>query len=106
MQMVYFLLGIAIISEVFGSTMLKMSHGFTRFFPVVGVIAGYALAFYFLSITLQGLPLGFVYAVWSGVGTILTVLVGIRFFQEKISKQGFIGIGVLVLGLVLLNLAK
>ncbi|KIL76018.1 DMT family transporter [Bacillus badius] len=99
----YLLLGIAILSEVFGSTMLKLSNGFTRILPVAGVIAGFGLAFYLLSISLKTLPLGVVYATWSGCGTILTVAVGILFFKEKMNKQGIAGIFLLIIGLVLLN---
>lgn len=102
----YLLLGISIVSEVFGSTMLKLSNGFARFFPVLGVLAGYGLALYLLGITLETLPLGFVYAAWSGLGTILTALIGVLFFQEKISRQGVAGIFILVFGLVLLNLTN
>lgn len=99
----YLLLGIAIVSEVFGSTMLKLSNGFTRLLPVAGVIVGFGVAFYSLSIALKTLPLGVVYATWSGCGTILTVIAGVLFFKEKVNKQDILGIGLLIVGLVLLN---
>lgn len=102
----YLFLAGAIIFEVFGSTMLKLSHGFTRFVPVLGVVAGYLTAFYMLSKALQVLPLGLSYATWSGVGTILTVLIGVYLFKEKVNRQGLLGIAILTVGIVLLNLAK
>lgn len=102
--MAYLLLFVSIILEVFGSTMLKLSNGFARVLPVVGVLVGYGLAFYLVSITLQSLPLGVVYATWSGLGTILTVVVGVVFFKDRINKKGYLGIGLLVVGLVLMNL--
>ncbi|MEH7386902.1 multidrug efflux SMR transporter, partial [Bacillus sp. JJ1521] len=68
----YILLILAIISEVFGSSMLKATDGFKKFLPSVGVIIGYGLAFYALSLTLKTLPLGLAYAIWAGVGTALT----------------------------------
>ncbi|GAA0374100.1 DMT family transporter [Bacillus horti] len=106
MIMAYLFLGAAIIIEVFGSTMLKVSNGFTRLWPSLGVIIGFGAAFYLLSLALLELPLGFTYATWSGVGTILTVLVGLYFFREKINKQGVFGLMVLILGIILLNLEK
>ncbi|MCM3002720.1 DMT family transporter [Priestia koreensis] len=102
----YFTLALAIVAEVFGSSMLKASNGFSRVLPIVGIAAGYAIAFYSLSIALKGLPLGMVYATWSGVGTILTVLTGILFFQETINQKGALGIFILLVGITLLNFTK
>ncbi|WP_309137890.1 multidrug efflux SMR transporter [Paenibacillus sp. SC116] len=104
--MPYVLLLFSIVFEVFGSFMLKLSNGFTRGLPVAGVVVGYGLCFYLLSNVLQFLPLGPVYATWSGLGTILTVLVGVLFFKERINRTGIIGILLLVIGLVLLNMTK
>lgn len=106
MTIAYTLLFLAIILEVFGSTMLKLSHGFTRTGPIIGVIAGYGAAFYSLSLALQSLPLGLVYATWSGVGTILTVLAGVLLFKEKVNKQAIAGLALLIVGIVMLNLEK
>lgn len=102
----YLFLAGAIITEVFGSTTLKLSHGFTRWAPSVGVVIGYAAAFYLLSKALQVLPLGLSYATWSGVGTILTVMIGVGLFKEKINRQGLLGIMMLTVGIIMLNLAK
>ncbi|WP_273130924.1 DMT family transporter [Metabacillus sp. HB246100] len=103
--MAYLLLFLSISLEVFGSTMLKLSEGFKKIWPTIGVIFGYGLAFYFLSITLKSLPLGIVYATWSGIGTILTVGVGVVLFKDKVNRKGFIGIGLLVIGLTLINVS-
>ena len=100
-----FLIG-AIISEVFGATMLKLSQGFTKYLPIMGVVLGYVLAFFLLSKALEGLPLGLSYATWSGVGTILTVVIGVYLFKEKVNRQGLLGIFILIIGIVLLNLSK
>lgn len=102
----YVLLFGAIVSEVFGSAMLKLSNGFKRVGPVIGVVTGYGVAFYFLSITLQSLPLGLVYATWSGLGTILTVMIGVIFFKDQLNRKALIGIGLLIIGLVLMNVSK
>lgn len=100
----YILLALAIVSEVIGSTMLKLSNGFSKILPTFGVIVGFGTAFYLLSLSLIKLPLGFAYAVWSGLGTILIATVGVFLFKEKINKKGFLGIGLLIAGIVLLNL--
>lgn len=102
----YLFLGVAIVIEVLGSTLLKLSNGFSRVGPSVGVVLSYGLAFYTLSLALKELPLGLAYATWSGVGTILTVLAGMYLFKEKINKQAVAGIALLVIGIALLNLSK
>jgi multidrug resistance protein EbrA len=99
----YLWLAIAIIAEVFGSSMLKLTAGFKRLFPSIGVIAGYAVAFYALSLSLKELPLGVAYAIWAGVGTALTALVGIVFYKETLNLKKSIGILLIIGGVVLLN---
>ncbi|GIO25340.1 multidrug efflux SMR transporter [Oceanobacillus sp. J11TS1] len=102
--MAYVLLIFSIMSEVLGSTMLKLSNGFKKILPIIGVIAGYCVSFYLLSVALLDLPLGFAYAIWSGVGTILTAMVGVFLFKEKLNRIGVLGISFIVTGVVLLNL--
>lgn len=102
----YVLLGCAIVMEVLGSSMLKLSEGFKRLLPSMGVIIGYGVAFYLFSIALKKLPLGVSYATWSGVGTVLTVLVGVYVFKEKINKKTILGLMLLLAGIILLNLQK
>lgn len=102
--MAYILLTFSIISEVFGTTMLKLSNGFSKVLPVIGVITGFGVCFYLLSLTLEDLPLGFTYAVWSGSGTILTSIVGVVLFKEKLNRMGVLGISLLLAGIILLNL--
>ncbi len=104
--MAYILLAFSIISEVFGSTMLKLSDSYTKKLPVLGVIVGYGLCFYLFSLALLELHLGFAYAVWSGLGTVLTALVGFFLFKEKINRQGVLGILLVLVGVVLINLTK
>ena len=102
--MAYIILASAILAEVFGSTMLKLSEGFQRKVPVLGVIAGFGLAFYLLSLALLDLPLGFSYAIWSGAGTILTVCIGVFLFKERLGKKRMYGIAFIMMGMVLLNM--
>jgi small multidrug resistance pump len=94
---------LAIGTEVVATSALKASDGFTRIAPSVVVVAGYAASFYFLSLSLRDIPLGVVYAVWSGIGTAAIALIGILFFQETLGWVGIAGIVLIVLGVVLLS---
>jgi small multidrug resistance pump len=67
----------AILSEVIATSALKFSEGFTKFIPSVVVVFGYGLSFYLLSLSLKVFPIGVAYAIWSGVGLVLTVIAGI-----------------------------
>lgn len=98
-----YLLG-AIVSEVFGSTMLKITATIKSRLPVIGVVVGYGIAFYLLSLALISIPLSFGYAVWSGLGTALTAVVGFTLFKEKMDKKTVIGIGLLIIGIVLMRM--
>ena len=73
---------IAIIAEVIATSALRASNGFTRLVPSVIVVAGYALAFYGLGLTLRSIPVGIVYAVWSGVGIVLITIVAMVLYRQ------------------------
>ena len=77
-------LGIAIVAEVIGTTALKASEGFTRLGPSAIVVAGYAVAFYCLSLVLRTIPVGVTYAIWSGLGIVLITLVAYVVYGQKI----------------------
>lgn len=96
---------ISIISEVFASSMLKLTNGFKRLFPSIGVVVGYGTAFYFFSLTLQSLAIGTAYAIWAGIGTALTAIIGIIFYKELFNLKKIIGILLIIVGVVILNLA-
>lgn len=100
----YLLLGISILSEVVATSALRASEGFTRLVPSVIVVVGYGTAFFVLSHVLKALPLGLTYAVWSGVGTTLTVLIGWWYFRDTIDAVALAGIVIIVAGVVVLNL--
>lgn len=93
----------AILAEVIGTTALKASNGFTRLGPVLLVVAGYGLAFFLMSLTLRSLSVGFVYAVWSGVGIVLVTAAGAVLFGEKVDLPGALGMALIVAGVVVLN---
>ncbi|MFC7366005.1 MULTISPECIES: DMT family transporter [Bhargavaea] len=99
----YILLLFAIISEVVGSSLLKATDGFRRPLPTLGVVAGYGFAFYALSLTLLTLPLGLTYAVWSGLGTALTAMVGVIVYKEGFDSKKLAGLAMIIAGVILLS---
>lgn len=99
----YFFLIIAVLFEGLGTTSLQASQQFTRFWPSLGVILGFGMAFYFLMIVLQYLPLGITYALWSGVGICLTALLGWLIFRQALDWPAILGMGLIVVGIVVIN---
>ncbi|WP_425111303.1 DMT family transporter [Burkholderia anthina] len=100
----YAWLAIAIVAEVIGTSALRAADGFTRFWPSVLVVAGYGVAFYCLSITLRTMPVGIIYAVWSGAGIVLITLVAMLLYRQVPDVPAVIGLGLIVAGVVVLNL--
>lgn len=96
-------LGVAIASEVVATSALKASNGFTRMWPVILVIVGYGLAFYFLSLTLRSISVGVAYAIWSGVGIALISIVAWLLFDERLDAPAIIGMLLIVSGVVVMN---
>ena len=97
-------LSIAIMSEVVATSALKAANGFTRPWPSVVVVLGYASAFYFLSLTLRTIPVGVAYAVWSGVGIVLVAVIGWLVYGQKLDLPGVLGMALILAGIVVLNL--
>ena len=97
-------LTLAIFSEVMATASLKSTEGFSKLWPSVIVLVGYSAAFYFLSLTLDTIPIGVAYAIWSGVGVAAITLVSIFVFDQKIDAAGFVGIGLIVAGVIILRL--
>lgn len=100
----WFYLGIAIFSEVMATASLKSTEGFTKIGPSVLVLIGYSAAFYFLSLTLEDIPIGVAYAVWSGVGVATITIVSVVYMDQKIDIAGVLGIGLIVAGVIVLRL--
>jgi small multidrug resistance pump len=96
---------LAIASEVVATSALKASEGFSRLVPAVVVVVGYSASFYFLAQSLREIPLGVVYAVWSGIGTAAIAIIGVVFFRETLGWIGIAGITLIVLGVIVLNLS-
>lgn len=99
----WLILFVAIVSEVIATSALKSSEGFSRFWPSVTVVVGYGVAFYCLALTLRVIPMGVVYAIWSGIGIVLITLVGWLLFDQKLDLPALLGIGLIAAGVVVMN---
>ncbi|WP_425553943.1 DMT family transporter [Dactylosporangium salmoneum] len=95
---------LAIAVEVVGTSLLKATEGFTRFWPTAGVLIAYTLAFVFMAQSVKEVPVGVAYAMWSGLGTAAIVAIGAVFLGEPLSVQKVIGVGLVIAGVVVLNL--
>lgn len=104
--MVYFYLIIAIVLEVIATTALAKTDGFTRLWPSVVSAVGYGLAFYLLSIVTRTVPVGIVYAVWSGAGIVLVASAGWLLFGQKLDLPAIIGLVLIVAGVLIINLVS
>ena len=100
----WFYLVVAIVSEVFATSALKASDGFTHSVPSIIVVVGYASAFYFLSLTIRVVNLGVAYAIWSGVGVVLISLAGWYLYDQKLDLAAIIGISLITAGALILNI--
>ena len=94
----------AVLSEVTATTALKFSEGFTKLTPSLIVVAGYGLSFYLLSLSLKVLPIGMSYALWSGIGIVLTVIAGALLWHEELDWARFTGIALIIAGILVINL--
>ena len=102
----YLLLAAAIVSEVFAEAMMKLSNGFEKKAPIIGIAIGYLIAFYLMAQTLNELPLGFVYAVWTGAGVALTAIIGAIVWDEGFNAKKAIGIAAIIVGVVFLKIGE
>ena len=101
--MKYLFLTLAIIFEVVGSSFIKASDGFTKWFPTTIVAVAYLLCFYFLSLALKTIPLGIAYAIWGGMGIVLTAIISVLVFKQKLDIPAIIGIVLIVAGVIVMN---
>jgi small multidrug resistance pump len=96
----------AILLEVAGTTSMRLSEGFTRLTPSVLIFVFYALSFALNTLVIRVLGLSVVYGVWSGVGTVLTALIGIYYFKEPVTAIKMVSIGLIVIGVMGLHSAS
>ncbi len=102
--MAYLYLFIAVAAEVIGTTALQASQQFTKPLPTILVIVAYGIAFYFLGIALKYIPVGILYALWSGLGIILIALIGFAVFGQRLDLPALLGLGLIIVGIVVIQL--
>lgn len=96
---------VAILAEVIATSALKASDGFRRPLPSLIVVLGYAVAFYGLSLTMRSLPMGLVYAIWSGLGLLLITLAGWLIWGQRLDPPALLGMTLIVAGVIVINLS-
>ncbi|MCQ8277213.1 multidrug efflux SMR transporter [Acetobacteraceae bacterium KSS8] len=94
----------AILAETVATLSLKASNGFSRPGPSALSVAGYAIAFFLLSLTLRTVPVGIAYAIWSGVGIVLVSLFGRLLFGQTLDAPALAGIGLILAGVLVIQL--
>lgn len=99
----YIYLFASVIAETVGYSALNASAQFTRFWPSLLVIAGFAGSFYFLTLTLKYMPLGITYALASGLGVIVVALAGIVIFGHRLDLAAVVGLALIITGMVVIN---
>jgi len=103
--MTWLYLALAILLEVSGTTCMKLSEGFTKMVPSILLFVFYTLSFAMLTLALKKLDVSIAYAVWSGVGTALIAAIGVLWFREPATALKFISLGLIIIGVVGLNLS-
>lgn len=96
---------VAIVLEVAGTSCMKLSYGFSKLWPSILIFVFYGFSFFFLTMTLKKLDVSISYAIWSGLGTALIAVVGFLWFKEPLTMIKVGSIGLIILGVVGLNLS-
>jgi small multidrug resistance pump len=102
--MTYLLLAAAIVAEVVATSALAKTDGFTQLWPSLIAAIGYGIAFFLLSLVTRTIPVGIVYAVWSGAGIVLVAMAGWLLFGQKLDLPAVIGLIMIIAGVLIINL--
>jgi len=102
--MTWLLLAFSIAIEVCATSLLNASQGFSKMPQTFGALALYMVSFYFASKVMTVLPVGIVYAIWSGMGIVLISAVGLFFFKQKLDFAALLGISLIISGVLVINL--
>ncbi|WP_372615099.1 DMT family transporter [Aquicoccus sp.] len=104
MHLAYIYLVIAILTETIGTTALQASQQFSRLAPSIIVVLAYGTSFWFMALALKFMPVGLVYAIWSGLGIVFIAMIGFVVFQQRLDLPAVLGIGMIVAGIVVIQL--
>lgn len=99
----YLFLVLAVAAETLGTSALQASQQFTRLWPSVLVVVAYAISFYLLALTLKYMPVGIMYALWSGLGIVFIALIGWLYFGQRLDGAAIVGIALITAGIAVLN---
>jgi small multidrug resistance pump len=99
------LLALAIVSEVIGTVLLRVSDGMSKLVPSVGMLAAYGVSVYLLALVLKHIDIGLTYAIWAGAGTAMVAVIGVLAWNEPMGLVKVLSIGAVILGVVGLNLS-
>ena len=102
--MQYIILFVAVVMETIGTTALQSSQQFTRLWPTLIAIVAYMGAFYFLGLTLKYMPVGIVYALWSGLGIVTITIIGFVIFGQSLDAAAIAGLTLIIAGIVVIQM--
>lgn len=101
----YIYLLLAILIEIVATSLIKASEGFTKIFYGLTGVGLFALCLYLLSLSLKDIQLSIAYAIWCGLGIVLTTLVSVLFWKDKLTFAMMVGIVFVLVGVVILSLS-
>ena len=101
----WLLLLLAITAEVIGTSCLKLSQGFSRPVPTLVVLLAYAISMTLMSRVVQVLPMGLTYALWSGIGTVAIVIIGLLLYHQVPTQGQLMGMALITAGVITVNLS-
>lgn len=104
MPTAYLYLILAVMAETVGTSALQASQQFTRLGPSVLVVVGYAISFWLLSLTLRFMPVGIVYAIWSGLGIVFIAAIGRIVFGQRLDLPALLGLAMILAGILVIHL--
>jgi len=104
MPIQYIYLFFAVLAETIGTSAMQASQQFTRVGPSFLVIIGYGTSFYLMGLTLKYMPVGVVYAIWSGLGILFIAIIGYFVFGQRLDLPAVLGLSLIILGIVIINL--
>ncbi|MEO3478198.1 SMR family transporter [Phaeobacter sp. CAU 1743] len=100
----YAYLIIAVAAETIGTTALQASQQFSRLLPSLIVLVAYGFSFYMLGLTLRVMPVGIVYAIWSGLGIVMIAVIGLVVFGQKLDLPAVLGMAMILAGILVIHL--
>lgn len=95
---------LAVAAETVGTSALQASQQFTRLWPSVLVVLAYAISFYLLALTLKYMPVGIMYAFWSGLGIVFIAIIGVIYFGQRLDEPAILGLALILAGILEVHL--